>query len=160
MAKNSAGLLMYRRCGSTLQVFLVHMGGPFWAKKDSGAWSIPKGEFETGEDPLEAAQREFQEETGFPAAGSFLPLMPITQPGGKRVHAWAFEGDVDPAEIRSNTFSMEWPPRSGQIQAFPEIDRAEWFTIETAKEKILKGQVDLLDELQSQVGGDPGVRSD
>jgi len=145
---------MYRHRGGVLEVFLVHPGGPYWAKKDLGSWSIPKGEFTPEEDPLEAARREFEEETGFPAAGRFSPLTPIRQPSGKIVHAWAFEGDCDPWAIKSNTFSMEWPPRSGKYQEFPEVDRAEWFTIETAKEKILKGQVGLLDELQAMIGSD------
>jgi len=155
MAKNSAGLLMYRHRKGILQVFLVHPGGPYWAKKDLGSWSIPKGEFTPDEEPLEAARREFEEETGFPAAGHFRPLTPIGQPSGKIVHAWAFEGDCDPSAIKSNTFSMEWPPRSGKYQEFPEVDRAEWFTIETAKDKILKGQVGFLDELQGMIGSDP-----
>jgi predicted NUDIX family NTP pyrophosphohydrolase len=158
MAKNSAGLLMYRRRGGILQVFLVHPGGPYWAKKDLGSWSIPKGEFTPDEDPLEAARREFEEETGFPAAGHFRPLTPIRQPSGKMVHAWAFEGDCDPSAIKSNTFSMEWPPRSGKYQEFPEVDRAEWFTIEAAKDKILKGQGGFLDELQGMAGEDQILR--
>jgi len=160
MAKNSAGLLMYRYQKGILQVFLVHPGGPYWAKKDLGSWSIPKGEFTPDEDPLEAARREFEEEAGSPAAGHFRPLTPIRQPGEKMVHAWAFEGDCDPSAIKSNTFSMEWPPRSGKYQEFPEVDRAEWFTIETAKDKILKGQVGLLDELQGMVGSDPDYPTD
>jgi predicted NUDIX family NTP pyrophosphohydrolase len=151
MANNSAGLLMYRHRGGILQVFLVHPGGPYWAKKDLGSWSVPKGEFAPDEDPLEAARREFEEETGLPVAGPFRPLTPIRQPGGKLVQVWAFEGDGDPSAIKSNTFSMEWPPRSGQYQEFPEVDRAGWFTIETAKEKILKGQVGFLDELQGMI---------
>lgn len=159
MAKNSAGLLMYRHRKGILQVFLVHPGGPYWAKKDLGSWSIPKGEFTPDEDPLEAARREFEEETGFPAAGHFRPLRPIRQPSGKMVHAWAFEGDCDPLAIKSNLFSMVWPPRSGKYQEFPEVDRAEWFTIETAKDKILKGQVGFLDELQGMVGSDQILRS-
>jgi predicted NUDIX family NTP pyrophosphohydrolase len=158
MAKNSAGLLMYRRRGGILQVFLVHPGGPYWAKKDLGSWSIPKGEFPPDEDPFEAARREFEEETGFAAAGHFRPLTPTRQPSGKMVQAWAFEGDCDPSVIKSNTFSMEWPPRSGKDQEFPEVDRAEWFTIETAKDKILKGQVGFLDELQGMVGEDQVLR--
>jgi len=128
MANNSAGLLMYRHRGGILQVFLVHPGGPYWAKKDLGSWSIPKGEFTPDEDPLEAAKREFEEETGFSASGPFSPLTPIKQPSGKIVQAWAFEGDGDPSAIKSNTFSMEWPPRSGKYQEFPEVDRAGWFT--------------------------------
>ena len=162
MANNSGGLLMYRHRGGILEVFLVHPGGPYWAKKDLGSWSIPKGEFTSDEDPLEAAKREFEEETGFPATGHFRPLTPIRQPGGKLVHAWAFEGDCNPSTMKSNAFSMEWPPRSGKYQEFPEVDRAEWFTIETAKEKILKGQVGFLDELQEMIGCVPRLpnRSD
>jgi predicted NUDIX family NTP pyrophosphohydrolase len=160
MAKNSAGLLMYRHRRGILEVFLVHPGGPYWAKKDLGSWSIPKGEFIPDEDPLEAARREFEEETGFPVAGHFSSLTPIRQPGGKIVHAWAFEGDCDPSAIKSNAFSMEWPPRSGKYQEFPEVDRAEWFTIETAKDKILKGQVGFLDELQGMIGSDPDYPPD
>ena len=147
MPKKSAGLLMFRRREGLLEVFLVHPGGPFWARKDEGAWSIPKGEYEPGEDPLEAARREFQEETGFQAAGEFLPLTPRKQPSGKIVSAWALEGDGDASAIRSNTFSMEWPPRSGKQQEFPEVDRAGWFPIPAAKAKILKGQIPFLDEL-------------
>ncbi len=156
MAKNSAGLLPYRYREGTLEVFLVHPGGPYWARKDRGSWSIPKGEFTSDEDPFEVARREFEEETGFPAPGHFKPLTPLKQPGGKIVYAWAFEGDCDPSAIKSNMFSMEWPPRSGKYQEFPEVDRAEWFTIETAREKILKGQVGFLDELQKILEGDTG----
>ena len=161
MAKNTAGLLMYHHREGIVKVFLVHPGGQYWAKKDLGSWSIPKGEFTLEEDPLKAARREFEEETGFPATGHFSPLTPIRQPSGKIVHAWAFEGDCDPSAIQSNTFSMEWPPRSGKHQEFPEVDRAEWFTIETAKDKILKGQVGFLDELQRQLAegiGEDGSR--
>lgn len=145
--KTSAGILLYRRRGDDLEVFLVHPGGPFWAKKDLGAWSLPKGEFEEGEDPLAAAIREFTEETGFPLSGEFRPLAPLRQPSGKTIYAWAIEGDCDPAELRSNTFEMEWPPRSGKRQQFPEADRAAWFRIEEARERILKGQGPFLDEL-------------
>jgi predicted NUDIX family NTP pyrophosphohydrolase len=155
MAKHSAGLLMFRRRQGVLEVLLVHPGGPFWAKKDLGSWSIPKGEFTSGEDALRAAQREFEEETGFAAAGPFTPLAPIKQPSGKIVHAWAVEGDCDPAAIRCNTFSMEWPPRSGKQKEFPEVDRAGWFPIEASKEKILKGQVGFLEELQRILGAGP-----
>jgi len=147
MGKKSAGLFMYRRRAGRLDVLLVHPGGPFWATKDQGAWSIPKGEYTSEEDPLEAARREFREETGFAVEGEFKPLKPVKQPGGKVVSAWAFEGDCDPAAIRSNTVSIEWPPRSGRQQEFPEIDRAAWFSVEEARGKILKGQVDLLEEL-------------
>jgi predicted NUDIX family NTP pyrophosphohydrolase len=153
MAKQSAGLLMYRWREGRLEVFLVHPGGPFWAKKDSGAWSIPKGEFREDEDPLEAARREFAEETGFTAEGDFAPLAPITQAGGKVVHAWAVEGDCDPRKIKSNTFTMEWPPKSGQEQEFPEVDRAAWFDLDTARKKINKAQVGLLEELGKMLSG-------
>lgn len=145
--KTSAGILLYRRRGDALEVFLVHPGGPFWAKKDLGAWSLPKGEFEAGEDPLEAAKREFTEETGFPIDGEFRPLQPLRQPSGKTIYAWAVEGDCDPAELRSNTFEMEWPPKSGKRAAFPEVDRAEWFSLEEARERILAGQAPFLDQV-------------
>ena len=151
MAKQSAGLIMFRLRGGALEVFLVHPGGPFWAKKDLGSWSIPKGEYSEGEDPLEAAKREFFEETGFVAEGEFLELAPIRQPGGKRVRAWAFQGECDAEAVISNTFSMEWPPRSGRQAEFPEVDRAAWFGVELAREKILRGQVALLDELAALV---------
>lgn len=143
----SAGILLYRRRGGTLEVFLVHPGGPFWAKKDLGAWSLPKGEFAEGEDPLAAAQREFEEETGFSIDGDFRPLQPLKQPGGKVVHAWAVEGDCDPARLHSNVFTLEWPPKSRQMKEFPEVDRAAWFTIPEARQRILKGQAPFLDEL-------------
>jgi predicted NUDIX family NTP pyrophosphohydrolase len=152
--KESAGILMYRLRNSTIEVFLVHPGGPFWAKKDLGAWSIPKGEFEEGEDRFSAAKREFQEETGCLPEGNFIALTPRKQPGGKVVHAWAVRSDCDAKAIVSNTFSMEWPPRSGKRQEFPEVDRAEWFTMEVAKEKILKGQVGFLEELSRIVETD------
>jgi predicted NUDIX family NTP pyrophosphohydrolase len=145
--QKSAGLLPFRRCTSHPQVFLVHPGGPFWARKDLGAWSIPKGEF-AEEDPLAAARREFAEETGLGISGPFLELTPVVQPGGKIVHAWAVEFDCDPGRIRSNHFSMEWPPRSGRRQEFPEVDRAEWFSFSAARMKILKGQLPLLDQLE------------
>jgi predicted NUDIX family NTP pyrophosphohydrolase len=149
MAKTSAGLLMYRRKRGDLEVLLVHPGGPFWAEKDEGAWSIPKGEYSAGEDPLETAIREFREETGFQVSGEFIPLSARRQPSGKIITAWALEGDLDPTAIRSNTFSMEWPPHSGSQREFPEVDRAEWFPLEVAKSKITKGQVGFLDELAS-----------
>jgi predicted NUDIX family NTP pyrophosphohydrolase len=152
--KESAGILMYRLRNSTLEVFLVHPGGPYWAKKDLGAWSIPKGEFEAGEDRLNAAKREFQEETGFLPRGNFVALTPIKQPGGKLVHAWAMRGDCDAKTIVSNTFSMEWPPRSAKYHTFPEVDRAEWFTMDVAKEKILKGQISLLEEVSQIIEKD------
>jgi predicted NUDIX family NTP pyrophosphohydrolase len=138
---------MYRRRDGALEVLLVHPGGPFWARKDAGAWSIPKGEIDPTEEPLAAARREFTEETGFLAEGNFRPLAPITQAGGKIVQAWAFEGDADPAALQSNTFAIEWPPRSGRQTSFPEADRAAWFSLDVAREKINPAQVALLDEL-------------
>jgi predicted NUDIX family NTP pyrophosphohydrolase len=148
MPKRSAGLLMYRYTDGNLEVLLVHMGGPYWANKDLGAWSIPKGEYEPHEDPFETARREFREETGMEAAGPFVPLQERKQPSGKVVSAWAFEGDCDPEAITSNTFSLEWPPHSGRLQEFPEVDRAAWFTPEDAKAKILKGQRGFIEELE------------
>jgi predicted NUDIX family NTP pyrophosphohydrolase len=150
--KRSAGLLMYRIRGGAVEVLLVHPGGPFWAKKDLGAWSIPKGEYAPGEDPLDAARREFEEETGIRPGGPLLPLAAARQPGGKEVLAWAVAGDADPAAIRSNTFSMEWPPRSGRTADFPEVDRAGWFALDGARKKILKGQLALLEQLERLLG--------
>ena len=147
--KKSAGLLMYRRRDRAVEVLLVHPGGPFWAKKDDGYWSIPKGEYSPEEDPLEAAKREFEEETGFRAEGGLRELPEIRQKGGKTVKAWALEGDCNPEDLKSNTFKMEWPPHSGVIKDFPEVDRADWFPMETAKVKILKSQQPLLDHLQT-----------
>jgi predicted NUDIX family NTP pyrophosphohydrolase len=155
--KENAGLLMYRLRDSTLEVFLVHPGGPYWAKKDLGSWSIPKGEFEEGEDRLNAAKREFREETGFLPEGSFAALTPVKQPGGKTVYAWAVRGDCDAETIVSNRFSIEWPPRSGKRQEFPEVDRAGWFTMDVAKEKILKGQLGFLEELRRIVDEEPSL---
>jgi len=152
MAKQSAGLLLYRVHEGVLEVFLVHPGGPFWAKKDLGAWSIPKGEIEEGEDLLEAARREFAEETGFRPEGVFRELAPVRQKSGKVVRAWAVEGDCDAAAIRSNTFPLEWPPRSGRWMDVPEVDRAGWFDLDTARAKILEGQRGLLEELRRLVG--------
>jgi predicted NUDIX family NTP pyrophosphohydrolase len=149
MAKTSAGLLVYRNKKKHLEVFLVHPGGPFWKKKDKNAWSIPKGEFEAPEQPLDAAIREFEEETGFSVKGEFLPLTPVKQPGGKIVYAWAIQGDFDSGKFSSNTFTITWPPGSGKKQQFPEIDKAAWFNIPAAIEKILKGQIPLLQELQN-----------
>ena len=149
--KNSAGILLHRLRGSGIEVFLVHPGGPFWAKKDAGAWSIPKGEFEASQDPLEAAKREFKEETGFAVEGNFIELTPVKQPGGKVVYAWAVMGDCEAESIKSNTFSLEWPPRSGKRKEFPEVDRAGWFTPEVAREKILKGQLNFLEELKRMI---------
>jgi predicted NUDIX family NTP pyrophosphohydrolase len=147
MPKRSAGLLMYRYSNAAIEVFLVHPGGPFWAKKDLGAWSIPKGEYEVGEEPLAAARREFEEETGFPAVGRFIELGDLKQPGGKIVSAWAFEGDCDPKALRSNTFTIEWPPRSGRKEEFPEVDRASWYSVDEAKQRLLPGQRAFLDRL-------------
>lgn len=138
---------MYRRRGSALEVFLVHPGGPFWAKKDTGAWSIPKGEYLEYEEPLAAARREFVEETGFEAEGAFLDLGDLKQPGGKIVTAWAFEGDCDPRKLRSNNFLMEWPPRSGRQIEVPEVDRGGWYSFEDARSRLLKGQRPFLDRL-------------
>ena len=152
MAKKSAGLLLFRERTAGLDVLLVHPGGPFWAKKDDGAWSIPKGEFGDDEEPLTAAKREFEEEMGVPPVGNFVPLEPIRQPGGKLVFAWALQADFDTSRLKSNIFSMEWPPKSGRQQEFPEIDRAGWFPIETARTKILKGQAGLLDQLLDRRG--------
>jgi predicted NUDIX family NTP pyrophosphohydrolase len=152
MPKQSAGLLVYRKRAGRLEVFLVHPGGPFWKNKDAGAWSIPKGEFAPDEDPLEVAKREFHEETGMPIDGRFTPLAPVRQRGGKTVHAWAVEADVDPSQVKSNTFTIEWPPKSGKQTEFPEIDRAEWFTPDVAKEKINQQQRALLDQLRSLAG--------
>ena len=152
MARKSAGIVLYRRRAGRVEVLLAHPGGPFWAKKDAGAWTIPKGEFDDTEDALAAAQREFLEEIGFAPAGPFTALTPRRQPSGKTIHAWAAEGDCDAAAIRSNAFSMEWPPRSGKQQEFPEIDRAEWLAIPAAREKLLAGQRPFLDELEALLG--------
>ncbi len=152
MAKLSAGLLLYRRRPAGIEVFLVHPGGPFWARKDAGAWSIPKGEPAPGEDLLDCARREFREETGFDAGGVAAPLPPVRQAGGKAVHGWAVEGDCDAAAVRSNTFALEWPPRSGRMQDFPEIDRAQWFDLATARLKLNRGQLPLLDALERLLG--------
>lgn len=154
MPKASAGLLPYRRRGNRLEVFLVHPGGPFWTDKDTHAWSIAKGEIEANESPDAAARREFAEETGLACDGPTLPLTARRQPGGKTVHAWAVETDCDPDAVRSNAFRMEWPPRSGKVAAFPEIDRAAWFDIATAREKIHEGQVGFLDELEARLTAD------
>jgi predicted NUDIX family NTP pyrophosphohydrolase len=151
----SAGLLLYRRRDDgALEVLLGHMGGPFWARKDERAWSIPKGEHPDDEDALAAARREFAEETGTPPPdGPTLDLGEVRQSGGKRVTAWAVEGDLDPDRIESNTFELEWPPRSGRRQEFPEIDRAGWFDLEAARRKVVKGQVPLLDRLEERLSG-------
>jgi predicted NUDIX family NTP pyrophosphohydrolase len=142
---------MYRRSPNGVEVLLVHPGGPFWARKDLGAWSIPKGEFDPTEEPLEAARREFAEETGAAVQGHFWPLAPVRQAGGKTVHAWAVEGEFDPATLRSSTFTLEWPRGSGRMRQIPEVDRAAWFSLEEARAKILKGQAPLLDELDARL---------
>lgn len=156
--KLSAGILLYRRGGGAVEVFLVHPGGPYWAEKDGGAWSIPKGEYREGEDPLATAQREFHEETGSRVTGSFRPLAPLTQPSGKIISAWAVEGDLDPETVRSNIFSLEWPPRSGKKQEFPEVDRGAWFDLPTAYLKLQPGQRGFLDQLREMLSepGRPG----
>jgi predicted NUDIX family NTP pyrophosphohydrolase len=149
-ARQSAGLLIFRRRQGALEVFLVHPGGPFWKNKDLGAWSIPKGEFDAGEDPLDAAKREFTEETNIELrSASFVPLTPRKQPGGKVVYAWATEADFDASSVRSNLFQLEWPPTSGTIREFPEIDRAAWFPLPVAATKILKGQIPFLEDLRT-----------
>lgn len=151
MPKRSAGILMFRRRDSGIEVLLVHPGGPFWKNKDAGAWSIPKGEHGEADDPLEAVKREFKEETGIPVRGEFVALDEIKQPSGKLIRAWALEGDCNAATIRSNTFSMEWPPKSGRMQEFPEVDRAEWFSMDEARKRIVKGQSGFLDRLMAKV---------
>jgi predicted NUDIX family NTP pyrophosphohydrolase len=147
MPKRSAGILLFRRIGPEPEVLLVHPGGPFWKNKDDGAWSIPKGEYGQDEDPLAAAKRELEEETGLSPSGDFISLGEVRQSGGKTVTAWAVEGSCDAANIRSNTFSMPWPPGSKDLQEFPEVDRAEWFAMGIARRKILKGQTELLERL-------------
>ena len=148
MPKKSAGLLLFRR-RDRLEVLLVHPGGPLWANKDEGAWSIPKGEIDAEEDPLAAARREFEEELGSTVSGEFMKLAPIRQASGKLVYAWALERDFDTATFHSGTFAMEWPPRSGRQQDFPEVDRVEWFSLDEAKRKINQAQIALLDQLNS-----------
>jgi predicted NUDIX family NTP pyrophosphohydrolase len=150
MSKQSAGILLYRKINKHLQFFLVHPGGPFFKNKDAGAWSIPKGEFLDDEDPLAAAKREFEEETGQAVDGSFVPLKAVTLKSGKIVHAWAVEGDIDHETILSNLFEMEWPPKSGKKQSFPEIDRAGWFDIDEAKAKVNAGQLGLIEDFLSK----------
>jgi predicted NUDIX family NTP pyrophosphohydrolase len=149
MARRSAGILLHRPGTEGTEVLLVHPGGPFWAKKDDGAWSIPKGEYDHGEDPLACARREFAEELGSlpPETGEPVELGEVRQRGGKVVSAWAVAGDLDPTAIHSNTFTMEWPPRSGQMREFPEVDRAAWFALDEARERILPAQAPLLDRL-------------
>jgi predicted NUDIX family NTP pyrophosphohydrolase len=150
--KRSAALLVYKQTPDGIRVFLVHPGGPFWAKKDLGAWSIPKGEFDEAEDGLAAAKREFLEEVGQSIDGDFIALTPVKQRGGKIVHTWAVEGEVDEAAIKSNEFEMEWPPRSGRQTRFPEVDQGRWFSIAEASRRILPGQAPILEELIMKVG--------
>jgi predicted NUDIX family NTP pyrophosphohydrolase len=152
MPKRSAGVLMYRRGASGVELLLVHPGGPFWKNKDLGGWSIPKGEYSDGEDPLVVAKRELEEETGARPSGDFLPLGDVVQDGGKIVTAFALAGDFDPATLRSNTFEVEWPPRSGRKASFPEVDRAQWFSPAEARRKILKGQSELIARLLKVIG--------
>jgi predicted NUDIX family NTP pyrophosphohydrolase len=153
MPRTSAGLLPYRWREGRLEVFLVHPGGPFWANKDTHAWSVAKGEVEPDENILDAAHREFFEETGISMARLAIPLALVRQAGGKLVHVWAIEADIDPSVVQSNSFPLEWPPRSGQVRQFPEVDRAAWFDLAEARSKIHKGQVALLDEMSSKLGG-------
>lgn len=151
MPEQSAGLLIYRHRHGRIEVFLVHPGGPFWTRKDRHAWSIPKGEYTDGETPLEAAKREFREETGFVAEGAFQDLGAVRQSGGKIVRAWACAGDYDPETLASNTFTLEWPPGSGRQQTFPEVDRAAWFPLAAARQKIHKSQELFLDRLEQML---------
>jgi predicted NUDIX family NTP pyrophosphohydrolase len=151
MNKRSAGLLVFRRIGQELQVLLVHPGGPFWKNKDDGAWSIPKGEYKDEEDAFTAAKREFAEETGFQVDGEFAPLGEVRQPGGKYVTAWAVEHDIDVSRVKSNTFTIPWPPKSGTLREFPEVDRAEWFSLPAAEGKMLKGQREFLTRLAAHL---------
>ncbi len=149
---------MYRRVDGELQVLLAHPGGPFWEFKDAGAWTVPKGLIEPGEDPLDTACREFEEETGFEPHGPFIELAPVQQRGGKVVHGWAFEGDCDPAALRSNTFEMEWPRGSGRMRAFPEVDRVQWCRVADARLKMNRAQVDFVNQLERMLdqGRDEG----
>jgi predicted NUDIX family NTP pyrophosphohydrolase len=150
-SRQSAGILLYRWTTGTLEVFLVHPGGPFWKNKDAGSWTIPKGEFENEEPALDAAIREFREETGFSLKGHFQPLSPVRQKGGKRIFAWALPGDLDPAKISSNTFELEWPRHSGRQQTFPEVDKGGWFSLTAARLIINPAQIALLEELEETV---------
>lgn len=152
MSVHSAGILLFRRRGNGLEVFLVHPGGPFWAARDAGAWSIPKGLCEADEPPLVAAKREFSEETGFTVDGDFIALGRIKQPGGKIVYAWALEKDIDAAALHSNTFVLEWPKGSGIMREYPEVDRGAWFGLTQARRRMLKGQLGFIDRLVEQLG--------
>jgi predicted NUDIX family NTP pyrophosphohydrolase len=153
MARRSAGIVLYRFAAGRLEVLLVHPGGPFWAGKDHGAWSIPKGLYEEGEAPLAAARREFEEETGLRPEGSFIALGDFKQPSGKLISVWALEGSFDPAALESNRFAMEWPPRSGRVEQFPEVDRAAWFSTDEARERLTKGQVPIIAALLERLRG-------
>jgi predicted NUDIX family NTP pyrophosphohydrolase len=155
MPKESAGIVVWRRRGDGIEIFLVHPGGPFWAKKDRQGWSIPKGEVDAGEANLAAALREFKEETGQEIAGDFIALPTLTPKGGKTLHAWAVEGEVDAERIVSNEFALEWPPRSGNTKMFPEVDRAAWFALEAARERLHAGQVPLVDALLAVIPYSP-----
>jgi predicted NUDIX family NTP pyrophosphohydrolase len=155
MAQRSAGILLYRKAGSGIELFLVHPGGPFWARKDDGAWSIPKGLYAEGDDALAAAKREFQEETGAPAEGEFVKLGHFKQPSGKVIVAWGLEGEFDISSLSSNMFSMQWPPKSGKQQEFPGVDRAGWFSSAEAIRKVLKGQRPILETLLSHLNVSP-----
>jgi predicted NUDIX family NTP pyrophosphohydrolase len=152
MPKKSAGIILYQVQKNILKVFLVHPGGPFWANKDEGAWSIPKGEFGEEEDPLSAAKREFEEETGVKISGRFIELKPVRQKSGKLIYAWAVEGDVDATKIKSNEFEIEWPPHSGKKKSFPEIDKAGWFDMKETSKKIVAAQLELIKELETTLG--------
>ncbi|MEA2701341.1 MAG: hypothetical protein QOE22_50 [Candidatus Parcubacteria bacterium] len=152
MTKQSAGILLYRKAGEGIEVFVAHPGGPFFAKKDEGVWSVPKGEYEDDEEPLAAALREFEEEIGQKSPREGFELTSVRRKDGKVVRAWAIEGDADPAAVQSNEFEMEWPPRTGRKQSFPEIDRADWFTPEEAKKKLYPYQASLVDELLERLG--------
>lgn len=143
-SRRSAGIILYRKRHGSTEIFLVHPGGPYWAKRDEGSWSIPKGEYEEGEEAIDAARREFLEETGVAVNGPFLALRPVRQPSGKIITAWAAEGELDPARLRSNSFSLEWPPKSGITQSFPEVDRGAWFSLTEARDKLSPGQLPLL----------------
>jgi predicted NUDIX family NTP pyrophosphohydrolase len=151
MTVHSGGILLFRRFAGRLQVMLVHPGGPYWENRDAGVWSIPKGLFEENEAPLEAARREFAEETGFDAEGEFIELGELVQPSKKVVHAWALESELDTTKIKSNSFSLEWPPKSGRIENYPEIDKGQWFDIDEARKKITRGQLGFIDRLIDHV---------